>query len=154
MIVKYRKHAGVPENNSYIFGIYSHDKKRYKYLRACVLMRKYSIISGAKMPTSLRSTMLRKHIATVCISLDMPEHEVNDLADFMGHHEKIHKSHYRQSIVTKDLAISRLLKYAQGEDTTESDDVDESENENKDTMTIISDLSLNTSDTSSLTKTI
>ncbi|XP_072763370.1 uncharacterized protein [Anoplolepis gracilipes] len=153
MIVKYRKHAGVPENNPYIFGIYSHDKKRYKYLRACVLMRKYSIISGAKMPTSLRGTMLRIHIATVCISLDMPEHEVNDLADFMGHHEKIHKSHYRQSIVTKDLAISRLLKYAQGEDTTESDDVDESENENKDTMTIISDLSLNTSDTSSLTKT-
>ncbi|EFN69585.1 hypothetical protein EAG_07978, partial [Camponotus floridanus] len=133
MIVNYRKHAGVSENNPYIFGIYTSDKRRYKYLRACVLIRKYSTISGAKMPTSLRGTILRKHIATVCISLDISEHEVNDLADFMGHHEKKHKSHYRQSIITKDLAISRLLKYAQGEDATdESDNVDEDENENED----------------------
>jgi len=93
MIVNYHKHAGVPENNPYIFDIYTSDKRRYKYLRACVLMRKYSTISGAKMPTSLRGTMLRKHIATACISLDISEHEVNDLADFMGHHEKIHKSY-------------------------------------------------------------
>lgn len=80
------------------------------YLKACVLMRKYSKISGAKMSASLRGTMLRKRIATVCISLDISEHEVNDLADFMGHHKKIHKSHYRQSIITKDLAILHLLK--------------------------------------------
>lgn len=157
IIVNYRKHAGVPENNPYIFGICTTDKKRHKYLRACVLMRKYSIISGAKMPTSLRGTMLRKHIATVCISLDISEHEVNDLADFMGHHEKIHKSHYRQSVITKDLAISRLLKYAQGEDTTdESDKVDENEDENEDDPTNDSntDLSLNIFNTSlSLRKT-
>ncbi|RLU23849.1 hypothetical protein DMN91_004057 [Ooceraea biroi] len=107
--------------------------------------------------------MLRKHIATVCILLEISEHEVNDLADFMGHHEKIHKSHYRQSVVTKDLAISRLLKYAQGEDITdesdkdttdESDTVDEDENkdENEDDPTNDSNtyLSSNISDTSSL----
>lgn len=154
MIVKYRKEAGVPENNPYIFGTYTQDKKRHKYLRACVLMRKYSILSGAKMPTSLRGTILRKHIATVCMSLDIPEQEVNDLADFMGHHEKIHKSHYRQSIVTKDLAISRLLKYAQGDDTTdESDDIEEEESENEDyPISSKTDLSSNISDTS-LTKT-
>ncbi|XP_029170011.1 uncharacterized protein LOC114939768 [Nylanderia fulva] len=155
MIINYRKDAGVPENNPYIFGIYSLDKRRFKYLRACVLMRKYSVISGAKMPTSLRGTILRKHIATVCMSLDISEHEVNNLADFMGHHEKIHKSHYRQSIVTKDLAISRLLKYAQGGDTTdESDNVDD-ENENRDDSinNDNSNLSLNTSDTLSLIQT-
>jgi len=162
MIVHYRKHAEVSENNPYIFGIHSQDKRRYKYLRACVLMRKYSVLSKAKMPTSLRGTMLRKHIATICISLDMPEQEVNDLADFMGHHEKIHKSHYRQSILTKDLAISHILKYAQGEDITdESDNVDEDESENEDenknendpTNNSNSDLSLNTSDTSLLRRT-
>lgn len=118
-------------------------------------MRKYSVISGAKMPTSLRGTILRKHIATVCMSLDISEHEVNDLADFMGHHEKIHKSHYRQSIVTKDLAISRLFKYAQGEDTTdESSNVDDDENESEDdSINYNSDLSLNTSDILSSIKT-
>lgn len=114
-------------------------------------MRKYSLISGAKIPTSLRGTMLRKHIATVCISLDMSEHEVNDLADFMGHHEKIHKSHYRQSVITKDLAVSRLLKYTQGESTTdESDNTDENENENEynPTSNGNSNLNSNISDTS------
>ncbi|XP_020296229.1 protein PFC0760c-like [Pseudomyrmex gracilis] len=40
----------------------------------------------------------------------------------------------RQSVITKDLAISRLLKYAQGEDTSdteESDKFDEDEDKNK-----------------------
>jgi len=127
LIIKYRKQVGVPEQNPFVFGVNTIDKSRHKYLRACVLMRKYSSASGAKIPTSLRGTLLRKHIATMCITLDISENQVTDLADFMGHHEKIHKSHYRQSIITKDLAISKLLKYAQGENTTdESNESDES----------------------------
>lgn len=129
MIIKYRKQAGVSEQNPFVFGISTMDKSRHKYLRACVLMRKYSSISGAKIPTSLRGTLLRKHIATICITLDISENEVMDLADFMGHHEKIHKSHYRQSVITKDLAISKLLKYAQGENTTDESDENDENNE-------------------------
>jgi len=69
----------------------------------------------------------------------------------------INRIYYRQSIITRDLAISRLLKYAQGEDTTdESDNVAEDENENEDDPTSNadsnSDLNLNTSDTSLLIK--
>ncbi|XP_071581232.1 uncharacterized protein [Temnothorax nylanderi] len=131
MIIKYRKQAGVREQNPFVFGINTIDKTRHKYLRACVLMRKYSSVSGAKLPSSLRGTLLRKHIATVCITLDISENQVSDLADFMGHHEKIHKSHYRQSVATKDLAISKLLKYAQGEDTTDESD-EKSENNESD----------------------
>ncbi|XP_011880912.1 PREDICTED: uncharacterized protein LOC105569234 [Vollenhovia emeryi] len=131
MIVDYRKHAGVPEENPYVFGINTVDKRRHAYFRACVLMRKYSAASGAKIPTSLRGTILRKHIATKCITLDISENQINDLADFMGHHEKVHKSHYRQSVVTRDLAIARLLKYAQGENATdESDDEDDEDDGN------------------------
>lgn len=47
----------------------------------------------------------------------------------MGHHEKIYKSHYRQSVITKDLAISKLLKYAQGENTTDESDENDENNE-------------------------
>lgn len=121
-IIYYRKQAGVSEQNPYVFGIETLDKRRHKYLRACVLMQKYSVASGAKMPTSLRGRTLRKHIATICITLDMSENQVSDLADFMGHHEKMHKLYYRQSVITKDLAISQLLKYAQGENTTDESD--------------------------------
>ncbi|XP_071579372.1 uncharacterized protein [Temnothorax nylanderi] len=100
------------------------------------------------MPTSLRGTTLRKHIATICVSLDISEHEVNDLADFMGHHEKIHKSHYRQSLITKDLAITRFLKYAQGEDTTDESDEDKNKDEDDPTSDSDTDSGLNTPDTS------
>jgi len=68
-IVHYRKYAGVSEINPYVFGINTIDKRRHGYLRACALMRKYSLASGTKMPTSLRGTILRKHIATICITL-------------------------------------------------------------------------------------
>lgn len=138
MIVEYRKYASVPVENPYVFGINSIDNKRHAYLRACVLMRKYSAASGAKMPTSLRGTILRKHIATICITLDVSDNQVSDLANFMGHHEKIHKSHYRQSVITRDLAISRLLKYAQGEDTSDAS------NQSKEDENIESDIEYNT----------
>lgn len=112
-------------------------------MRACVLIRKFSIASGAKISTSLRGTILRKHIATMCIRLDVSDNQVSDLANFMGHHEKIHRSHYRQSVITKDLAISRLLKYAQGEET--SDESNESqEDDNIESDNIESDNEHNT----------
>ncbi|XP_024875117.1 uncharacterized protein LOC112456658, partial [Temnothorax curvispinosus] len=150
MIVNYRKQAGVPEENPYIFGINTVDKRRHAYLRACVLMRKYSATSGAKMPNSLRGTILRKHIATMCIKLDVSDNQVNDLANFMGHHERIHKMHYRQSDITRDLAITRLLKYAQGENATdESDDEDEQDNGNIIDSDDKNDTSSSTSDISS-----
>lgn len=133
-IVHYRKHAGVSKQNPFVFGIKTLDQRRHKYLRACVLMRKYSVASGTKLQTSLRGTILRKHIATICITLDVSENQVNDLADFMGHLERIYRSHYRQSVITRDLAISQLLKYAQGEDTTDGSTTDEDDqyDENRD----------------------
>ncbi|XP_015437863.1 PREDICTED: uncharacterized protein LOC107193007, partial [Dufourea novaeangliae] len=133
MILKYRRNIGVPEKNPFLFGIPCVDKTRHKWLRACVLMRKYSSLSGAKLPNTLRGTMLRKHIATKCISLNLSDNQVIDLANFMGHHDKIHRSHYRQSILTKDLGISRLLEHAQGDDaSSDEESTPEPEVENQD----------------------
>lgn len=116
ILLKYRDRAKVPTKNPYIFGLPSMDKKSQdKYLRACALLRKYSVQSGAKNPERLRGTQLRKHVATTCISLNLTEAEVSDLANFMGHGEAIHKNIYRQPILEKDIVnMSKLLETAQG----------------------------------------
>lgn len=113
LILKHRKDANVPEKNPYVFGISNNtsNKRYFKYLRACILMRHFSKKCGARIPHLLRGTELRKHIATTCITLNLSENEVDDLANFMGHHEKIHKRHYRQSIPA--IEIIRMTKFLQ-----------------------------------------
>lgn len=51
--------------------------------------------------------VINKHIATTCITLNLSENEVDDLVNFVGHHEKIYKRHYRQSIPE----INRMTKF-------------------------------------------
>lgn len=122
LILKYRKDANVPQNNPYVFGIPNYSNKgNFKYLRACVLMRNFSKKCDAQMPHALRGTELRKHIATTCITLNLSENEVDDLANFMGHHEKIHKRHYRQSIPAVEIIrMTKFLEAALGEDAQQS----------------------------------
>lgn len=86
-------------------------------------MREYSSKCGAVKPHTLRGTKLRKHIATKCITLNLSESEVTELANFMGHDKNIHKSHYRQSIPALDIPkFSRLLNVAIfNNDNNESD---------------------------------
>jgi len=127
MILNHRKNAKVPEKNPYIFGLPSAVSNRYKYLRACDLMREYSSACEARVPYSLRSTQLRKHIATQCGILDISESQTSLLADHMGHDVAIHKKHYRQSCLNKEiLQLSKLLEKASGNDGEDNnaDEVD------------------------------
>ncbi|KAF5307629.1 hypothetical protein FQR65_LT18374 [Abscondita terminalis] len=127
LILKYRNNAKVPEVNPYVFGIKGR-KGENKYLRACVLMRKFAVACGADNPERLRGTTLRKHIATTCISLNLNEVEIKDLADFMGHKSDIHKNIYRQPVLHRDVFnITKLLEVAQG-----GDDGDDSDDEKSD----------------------
>lgn len=132
MILKYRNNAKVPPQNSFLFGIPSDNKKRFKYLRACVLLRAFSEDCGAKLPSSLRDTQLRKHIATCCITLNLSEDQVTDLANFMGYDKNIHKSHYRQPIPELEIIrITQFLEAAQrGTEKENEDEKDEDENFN------------------------
>lgn len=98
-------------------------------------MRKFADECNAIQSNSLRGTVLRKHVATYCIQLNLNDIEVSDLATFMGHSEKIHKNCYRQPLVTRDiLKISQYLEAVQGnqhssdESLTESNLDDESHN--------------------------
>lgn len=91
LLLDYRNAAGVPIANPYVFG---YDTKM-KYLRACALLRTISENCGASNPKLLRGTQLRKHIATVVQTLNLKNCDITQLANFMGHDEKIHKQHYR-----------------------------------------------------------
>lgn len=128
IILKYRNNAKVTSKNLFLIGIPSDNKKRFKYLRACVLLRTFAEDCGAKLPHSLRGTQLRKHIETYCISLNLSEDQVTDLANFMGHDKRIHKSHYRQPIPELEiLRTTQFLEAAQGGIEEEN----EEENEEK-----------------------
>jgi len=85
----------VPQKNPYVFGLCGYNNNRYRYLRACTLMRKFAGECNAIKSSSLRGTILRKHVATHCIQLNLNDIDVSDLATFMGHAEKIYRKHYR-----------------------------------------------------------
>ncbi|XP_050452408.1 uncharacterized protein LOC126852008 [Cataglyphis hispanica] len=111
LILKYRKEANIPQKNPYILGLPSINKDRYRYLRACLLIRKFAQECNASHSTTLYGTTLRKHIATHCIQLNLNDTDVSDLATFMGHADKIHRDHYRQPIASRDiLKISQYLE--------------------------------------------
>lgn len=80
-----------------------------------MLLRQFAHECGAKRAKTLRGTTLRKHIATTCASLDLPENKIDRFASFMGHHEKIHKEIYRQPIAAVDiLDTSKVLEEGLG----------------------------------------
>lgn len=123
ILLKHRRSAGVRPENRYLFGVAGMNKLRSKYLRSCTLMRKFATECGAVFPLTLRGTTLRKHIATNCINLNLSESEIADVANFMGHSDKIHKEHYRQPILTREiLRMSRVLQLAQGESDSDLDE--------------------------------
>lgn len=134
LILKYRKKANISSQNPYVFALPGNDKKDFRYASACGLMRTFSIKCGAQVPESLRGTLLRKHIATTCISLNLSEPEVEDLANFMGHADKIHRSHYRIPLAQRDIVhVAGLLEKAQGifESNNPNETLDETDSENE-----------------------
>ncbi|XP_029175402.1 uncharacterized protein LOC114943848 [Nylanderia fulva] len=140
LLLQYRKEANIPKKNPYIFALPGYDKNRFKYIRACDLLRTYSLDCGASMPLRLRGTKLRKHIATRCITLNLSDPDITQLADYLGHDKSIHMQHYRQSIPQLEIVkMSRLLKIAQGEEYDFEDDIQQNDfhiNTDKDNFTV------------------
>lgn len=121
LILQYRKKAGVSSSNPYVFGIPNMDSRKHAYLKACDLMRRFSIECEANQPETLRGTTLRKHVATLGVNLNLTDIEITDLANFMGHEEKIHREHYRMPVVHREiLQMSRLLESASGKNENEN----------------------------------
>ncbi|XP_065152275.1 uncharacterized protein [Paramisgurnus dabryanus] len=106
LLVQKRVEAGVPAENPYLFarpGVMTN-------IRGCDCLRKYAKKSKAENPELLRSTKLRKQVATLCQLLDLSEQELEQVARFMGHDIRVHGDFYRQTDKTFQIAkISKLL---------------------------------------------
>lgn len=106
LLIKRRNEAGIPAENPYLFA----RPGAMTNIRGCDCLRKYAEESKAENPELLRSTKLRKQVATLCQLLDLSEQELEQVARFMGHDIRVHRDFYRQTDKTFQIAkISKLL---------------------------------------------
>lgn len=108
MLIKRREEAGIPDENPYLFA----RPGAITNIRGCDCLRKYAVESGAQNPELLRSTKLRKQVATLCQLLDLSEQELEQVARFMGHDIRVHRDFYRQTDKTFQIAIISKLLFA------------------------------------------
>ncbi|KAH3755848.1 hypothetical protein DPMN_190547 [Dreissena polymorpha] len=65
------------------------------HIRGTDVLRSIAIDCGAEHPKRLRSTKLRKHIATMTQLFNLPENEIDILAKILGHDIRVHREFYR-----------------------------------------------------------
>ena len=107
LLYKTRSVGNIRPDNEYIFAR-PHDARTH--LRSTDVIRHHSKLCGAKQPSLLRSTPLRKHMAVIAQLLNMKEHEMDLLAGFMGHDIRVHRDYYRLPESTLQVAkIGKLL---------------------------------------------
>ncbi|XP_028275106.1 serine/threonine-protein kinase PAK 1 isoform X25 [Parambassis ranga] len=105
-LISKRTECGVPEENEFLFAR-PHCLSSY---RGQDCLRIYANECGAQNPELLRSTHLRKHVATLSQILNLKNHELDQVADFLGHDIRVHREYYRLPEATTQLAkISKLL---------------------------------------------
>ncbi|CAG9788289.1 unnamed protein product [Diatraea saccharalis] len=74
------------------------------------VLEKYANASGAKNPTAITTTKLRKHLATLTQMFNMKETDIEQLANFMGHTQAVHRQNYRlPDDVYQTAKLSKLL---------------------------------------------
>lgn len=106
LIVEKRTECGVPDGNEYLFAV----PKCLSYYRGHHNLKRLADECGAKKPDYLRSTQLRKEMATTSQILNLRNNELDQLADFLGHDISVHRQFYRLSEPTiRSAKISKLL---------------------------------------------
>lgn len=127
LLIRHRKNAKIADDNEFLFGLPTITGGRNRRVNACNVLRKLSVLCGAKEPQLLRGTKMRKHVASMCISMELSESAVSDVADYMGHHEKVHYQYYRKMPIVREIVkMSKLLQTAQG-DVEDDDEISDDE---------------------------
>jgi len=105
-IIRNRETVGVNPQNQFVFARCS----GLNPVDPFVSLRKVAECAGAERSDLVRSTKLRKYIATVSQVLDMRRHELSLLCRHMGHSLQVHEDFYRMPSHTLELAkVSKLL---------------------------------------------
>lgn len=106
LLIEKRKDCNVLDENGYLFAV----PKCLTYFRGHDCVRKFAEESGAKQPQYLRSTQLRKQVATTSQILNLKNNEMDQLADFLGHDIRVHRDYYRLPDATVQVAkIFKIL---------------------------------------------
>ncbi|XP_028281560.1 uncharacterized protein LOC114448636 [Parambassis ranga] len=106
LLISKRSECGVCATNVFLFA----RPKSMSYYRGQDCLRVHASQCGAKHPEHLRSTQLRKHVATLSQVLNLKHNELDQVADFLGHDIRVHRDFYRLPVPTMQLAkISKLL---------------------------------------------
>ncbi|XP_071831513.1 uncharacterized protein [Apostichopus japonicus] len=108
LLISLRQKVGVNPDNKFLFPCAASNSDAH--IRGADCIRKFATLCGAKNPTQLRSTSLRKHVATISQVLNLKDNELDMLAKFMGHDVRVHREFYRLPDATLQVAkISKLL---------------------------------------------
>ncbi|KAL7881118.1 hypothetical protein SRHO_G00033720 [Serrasalmus rhombeus] len=106
ILISNRTAVGICSENPFVFARISGTS----HMRGSDCLRQFSLECQAKHPECLRSTRLRKHIATLCQMMNLKNSEMDQVAKFMGHDIRVHREYYRLSENTIQLAkMSKLL---------------------------------------------
>lgn len=107
LLLATRERVGINPKNIYVFA-----NCQLSYLRDWEVFQKISSNEelGLKQPDAIRSTRLRKYVATVSQVLSLEENELDWLARHMGHDLRIHREYYRLHTSILELAkVSKIL---------------------------------------------
>jgi len=108
LIVELREEAGVSSTNPHVFARNNYQSPNP--VCACEMMRIATAAADLRFPELVRSTRLRKHIATHSQLMHLSRHELEQLATFMGHTLDIHLDFYRlPSDVVQIAKVSKIL---------------------------------------------
>lgn len=122
LLIRHRIDAGIPETNDFLYALPT-QASRIRTVNVWTIMRSFATACGAENPSSLTGTNLRKHFASFCATKNLNDNDVSNLADFMGHHEKVHRDVYRQNPLAWQVSLmSSLLNGAQEENIKHTND--------------------------------
>ena len=109
-LVENRQICGINTKNKFLFSNIALGPMRgCDVIRA--LVEKCGLTCELKKPHLMKSTQLRKHVATIAQILVLNEGELGHISNHMGHSEAVHKDFYRQqeSVIEKT-HITKLLQ--------------------------------------------
>lgn len=103
-----RDACNVERDNPFLFGRPQCPSSSFFQGQDCIGI--FASQCGAKNPEYLRSAYLCKHVATLSQILNLKNHELDQLADFLGHDIRVHRDFYRLPEATIEMAkISKVL---------------------------------------------
>ena len=108
MLLSCRSLVGISAENPHFFATRIGSNG---YIRGTDCMRQLSEACGAKRPEAIRSTKLRKHVATMTQLLNFSENQLDILADFMGHDIAVHRKFYR--LPDEVIQVAKVSKFLQ-----------------------------------------